>query len=122
GANHVSYVVVKEDTGKDYAGMRAAQESFKLEAPELLDWVDEYGDGIGLHILTVFPIFTLQQTRNSLAVRRLIPHGLDKSELAWTCFGFADDDEAMTERRLRQGNVIGPAGHTSLGDGPGPGL
>ena len=72
-------------SGKDYAGMRAAQESFSLEAPEVLEWVDEFGDGIGLHILTVFPTFTLQQTRNSLAVRRLIPRGLDRTELAWTC-------------------------------------
>src|SRR6185295_8602869 len=40
GANHVSYVVVADDKGKDYSGMRAAQEDFKLEAPELLDWVD----------------------------------------------------------------------------------
>ena len=45
--------------------MRAAQESFRLEAPEVLHWVDEYWDGIGLHILTVSPTFTLQQTRNS---------------------------------------------------------
>ena len=54
--------------------MRAAQENFRLEAPEVLDWVDEYGDRVGLQILTVFPTFMLQQTRNSLAVRRLMPH------------------------------------------------
>ena len=102
--------------------MRAAQESFKLEAPEVLDWVDEYGDGIGLHILTVFPTFTLQQTRNSLAVRRLIPLGPEKTELAWTCFGFTDDDEAMTERRLLQANLIGPAGYISMEDGAAPGF
>jgi anthranilate 1,2-dioxygenase large subunit/terephthalate 1,2-dioxygenase oxygenase component alpha subunit len=122
GGNHVSYSVAANDTGKDYAGMRAAQESFKLEAPEVLEWVDEYGDGIGLHILTVFPTFTLQQTRNSLAVRRLIPQGLDKTELVWTCFGFENDDEAMTERRLRQANLIGPAGYISMEDGAAPGF
>jgi anthranilate 1,2-dioxygenase large subunit/terephthalate 1,2-dioxygenase oxygenase component alpha subunit len=123
GGNHVSYSVAAEDTGKtDYAGMRAASESFSLEAPELLEWVDEFGDGIGLHILTVFPTFTLQQTRNSLAVRRLIPQGLDKTELAWTCFGFTSDDEAMTERRLRQANLIGPAGYISMEDGAAPGF
>ncbi len=123
GGNHVSYSITAADTGKkDYAGMRAAQESFKLEAPEVLEWVDEFGDGIGLHILTVFPTFTLQQTRNSLAVRRLIPLGLEKTELAWTCFGFADDDEAMTERRLLQANLIGPAGYISMEDGAAPGF
>jgi phenylpropionate dioxygenase-like ring-hydroxylating dioxygenase large terminal subunit len=123
GGNHVSYSVAANDTGKtDYAGMRAAQESFSLEAPELLEWVDEFGDGIGLHILTVFPTFTLQQTRNSLAVRRLIPQGPDKTELVWTCFGFTSDDEEMTERRLRQANLIGPAGYISMEDGAAPGF
>ncbi len=123
GGNHVSYSVAANDTGRqDYAGMRAAQESFKLEAPEVLEWVDEFGDGIGLHILTVFPTFTLQQTRNSLAVRRLIPQGVEKTELAWTCFGFTSDDEAMTERRLRQANLIGPAGYISMEDGAAPGF
>ncbi len=122
GGNHVSYSVDASDAGKDYAGMRAAQESFKLEAPEVLEWVDEFGDGVGLHILTVFPTFTLQQTRNSLAVRRLIPHGQERTELAWTLFGFESDDEAMTERRLRQANLIGPAGYISMEDGAAPGF
>jgi anthranilate 1,2-dioxygenase large subunit/terephthalate 1,2-dioxygenase oxygenase component alpha subunit len=90
--------------GREYeqAGMRAAQEGFGLEAPRVLEAVDEFGDGIGLQILSVFPSFVLQQTRNSLAVRHLIPRGLETSELAWTCFGFTDDDEAMTERRLQR--------------------
>src|SRR6266508_4464908 len=35
GGNHVSYSVAADETGKDYAGMRAAQESFSLEAPEV---------------------------------------------------------------------------------------
>ncbi len=123
GGNHVSYSITAGETGKkDYAGMRAAQENFKLEAPEVLDWVDEYGDSVGLHILTVFPTFTLQQTRNSLAVRRLIPLGPEATELAWTCFGFTDDDEAMTERRLLQANLIGPAGYISMEDGAAPGF
>ena len=37
------------------------------------------GDGIGLQILTVFPGFLLQQIRNSLAVRRVVPRGLDQT-------------------------------------------
>ena len=70
----------------------------------------------------MFPTFVLQQTRNSLAVRRLVPQGLEKTELVWTCFGFTDDDEAMTERRLRQANLIGPAGYISMEDGAAPGF
>ena len=88
----------------------------------MLDAVDEFGDGIGLQILSVFPAVVLQQTRNSLAVRRLAPLALEKTELVWTCFGFQTDDEAMTERRLLQANLIGPAGYISMEDGAAPGF
>ncbi len=124
GGHHVSYSLAADSGGKEYeqAGMRAAQEGFGLEAPELLEAVDEFGDGIGLQILSVFPTFVLQQTRNSLAVRRLVPQGLDRTELVWTCFGFESDDAEMTERRLRQANLIGPAGYISMEDGAAPGF
>jgi phenylpropionate dioxygenase-like ring-hydroxylating dioxygenase large terminal subunit len=122
GGHHVSYAFAADGGGKEYeqAGMRAAQEGFGLEAPILLEAVDEFGDGIGLQILSVFPGFVLQQTRNSLAVRRVVPHGVERTELVWTCFGFEDDDAAMTERRLRQANLIGPAGYISMEDGAAP--
>src|SRR4029453_17817339 len=124
GGHHVSYSLADDTGGREYeqAGMRAAQEGFGLEAPELLEAVDEFGDGIGLQILAGFPTFVLQQTRNSLAVRRLVPQGLDRTELVWTCFGFEGDDDAMTERRLRQANLIGPAGYISMGDGGAHGI
>jgi hypothetical protein len=102
--------------------MRSANAGLTLEAPELLHAVDEFGDGIGLQILSVFPIFVLQQIRNSLAVRRVVPLGLDRTELIWTCFGFTSDDEAMTERRLRQANLIGPSGFVSMEDGAATGF
>ena len=124
GGHHASYSLAADSGGKEYeqAGMRSAQERFGLEEPKLLEWKDEFGDGIGLQILSVFPTFVLQQTRNSLAVRRLVPRGLGQSELVWTCFGFADDDAEMTERRLRLANLIGPAGYISMEDGAAPGF
>jgi phenylpropionate dioxygenase-like ring-hydroxylating dioxygenase large terminal subunit len=124
GANHISYSLAADTGGREYeqAGMRAAQEDFSLEAPELLQSVDEFGDGVGLQILSVFPNFVLQQTMNSLAVRRIVLRGLDETELAWTLFGFTSDDEEMTERRLRQANLIGPSGYISMEDGAAPGF
>ena len=124
GGNHVSYSMRQDVAGKEYeqAGMRTAHDGYQLEAPELLENIDEFGDGIGLQILTVFPGFLLQQIRNSLAVRRIVPRGLDQTELVWTCFGFTTDDEAMTERRLRQANLVGPAGFISLEDGAATGF
>src|SRR5262245_466821 len=120
GGSHVSYTMMRTDTGGteyEKAGMRSAAGGYRLEAPELLESVDELGDGISLQILGVFPGFVLQQIMNSLAVRQVVPKGVGETELVWTCFGFASDDETMTERRLKQANLIGPAGYISLEDG-----
>jgi len=124
GGNHISYSMTADVAGKEYeqAGMRSANAGFGLEAPELLKSVDEYGDGIGLQILSVFPGFVLQQIRNSLAVRRVVPQGLERTELIWTCFGYEDDDDALTELRLRQANLIGPSGFISMEDGAATGF
>src|SRR5437868_15511407 len=59
----------------------------------------------------------LQQIRNTVAVRVLRPRGVGRSELEWIHLGFDDDDAAMEERRLRQGNLIGAAGYISMEDG-----
>src|SRR5258705_82754 len=114
----------RDIAGKEYeqAGMRTAHDGYQLEAPELLENIDEFGDGVGLQILTVFPGFLLQQIRNALAVRRIVPRGLDQTELVWTCFGFTTDDEALAELRLRQANLIGPAGFISMEDGAAAGF
>jgi phenylpropionate dioxygenase-like ring-hydroxylating dioxygenase large terminal subunit len=120
GGSHVSYTMMKTDTGGDEyekAGMRSAAGGYRLEAPELLEAVDEIGDGISLQILGVFPGFVLQQIMNCLAVRQVLPKGVGETELAWTCFGYASDDETMTERRLKQANLVGPAGYISMEDG-----
>ena len=124
GGNHISYSMAADVAGKEYeqAGMRSAQAGYGLEAPELLQNVDEHGDGVGLQILSVFPGFVLQQIRNSLAVRRVVPQGLDRTELTWTCFGYETDDEPLTELRLRQANLIGPSGFISMEDGAATGF
>ena len=125
GGSHVSYTMMRTDTGGDEyerAGMRSAKGGYRLEAPELLETVDEIGDSISLQILGVFPGFVLQQIMNSLAVRQVLPKGVTETELAWTCFGYATDDETMTERRMKQANLIGPAGFISMEDGAATGF
>ena len=115
-----------EDQGDAYEkdGMRSAggQGGFKLEAPELLEQVDELGDAVSIQILSLFPGFVLHQIRNSLAARQVVPKGVDRTELHWTLFGFVDDDEAMTRRRLMQANLVGPAGYISMEDGAATGF
>jgi phenylpropionate dioxygenase-like ring-hydroxylating dioxygenase large terminal subunit len=120
GGNHVSFTLRGTGTrGEEYeqGGMRSAQDGFRLEEPDVIDSVDEFGDGITIQILAAFPGFVLHQIMNSLAVRQVIPKGVGRTELVWTLFGYAGDDDAMTERRLRQANLVGPAGFISMEDG-----
>ena len=120
GAHHVSYSKIgSNQDNSDYASqeIRTNKEGFGLADPSLLEAMDEYGDGITLQILTVFPGFILQQIRNAIAVRQIRPCGIDKTELHWTYLGFEDDDEAMMKRRLKQNNLAGPAGFISMEDG-----
>jgi anthranilate 1,2-dioxygenase large subunit/terephthalate 1,2-dioxygenase oxygenase component alpha subunit len=65
----------------------------------------------------VFPTFVLQQIQNCLALRQVVPKGPGAMELHWTYFGFADDTPEMSRRRLRQLNLVGPAGYVSMEDG-----
>ena len=52
-----------------------------------------------------------------LAVRQVLPKGPAAMELHWTYLGFADDSAEMRRRRLRQANLVGPAGYVSMEDG-----
>jgi phenylpropionate dioxygenase-like ring-hydroxylating dioxygenase large terminal subunit len=125
GAHHCTYTEMVEDAGDAYEkdGMRSAgSQTFSLENPEVLEQADEFGDRVSIQILSLFPGFVLHQIRNSLAARQVLPKGVERTELHWTLFGFADDDEAMTRRRLLQANLVGPAGYISMEDGAATGF
>jgi len=127
GAHHCTFTEMVEDAGDAYEkdGMRSAgspKSDFSLESEEILHQVDEFGDRVAIQILSMFPGFVLHQIRNSLAARQVVPKGVDRTELHWTLFGFADDDEAMTRRRLLQANLVGPAGYISMEDGAATGF
>ena len=121
GGHHASYTIDRADDRTSTAyreqGIRSEKDRYRLVDPSLLDSVDEWGDGIQLQILTVFPGFVLQQINNCLAVRQVVPKGVGDMELHWTYFGFADDSDDMRRRRLKQANLVGPAGYVSMEDG-----
>lgn len=100
-----------------YEGVRAFNADFKLQDPSLLAGRPEFDDPISLVILSVFPNLVLQQIANTLAVRQIVPYGPDAFELVWTQFGYTDDDAEMRAIRLKQSNLIGPAGVISMEDG-----
>ncbi len=90
---------------------------FKLQDPSLLAGRAEFADGITLVILSIFPNVVIQQIANTLAVRQINPHKVDGFELVWTHFGYVDDDAELRDIRIKQSNLIGPAGLISMEDG-----
>lgn len=122
GGSHSSYTIAIPEGANATAykdqQIRSDQDGkFALADPSVLDSVEEFGDHIQLQILSVFPGFILQQIHNCLAVRHVVPRGVDKMDLVWTYFGFTDDTPEMNRRRLKQQNLVGPAGFISMEDG-----
>lgn len=94
------------------------KQDMKLEDPRFLDIVAEpWWGGPTAVMTTIFPSVIFQQQVNSVSTRHIQPDGHGAFDFVWTHFGFADDDAAMTERRLRQANLFGPAGFVSADDG-----
>lgn len=121
GGHHASasYSRMVEGAEGAYAQQAIRSENNELALGDLsmLKSVDEIGDGIVLQILSVFPGFVLQQIHNCIAVRQVLPTGTDTTDLNWTYLGYVDDTAEMRHLRLKQSNLVGPAGFVSLEDG-----
>jgi phenylpropionate dioxygenase-like ring-hydroxylating dioxygenase large terminal subunit len=122
GGHHISWSKRGTDSaaGTEYekAGeLRAQLDDFALADPSMLKAWGEFDDGITHAIQSIFPTFVLQQIQNSLAIRVLIPRSVDESELFWILFGYEDDTPEQRDMRLRQSNLVGPAGLVSMEDG-----
>ena len=100
-----------------YDGIDTYNETLSLMDPRLIGYRDEDGDFMGLNLVTVFPNLYAQRISNTLATRQIRPKGPDEFELYWMWFGHADDDPELRAMRLRQSNLIGPAGLFSMEDG-----
>lgn len=119
GWHHLSYTertdIKDEEIGKEK--LRSKQDSYRLEDTRMMEHKLELGDTVTNSIQTVFPTLVIQQILNCLAVRQLIPQGIEQSELIWTILGFEDDDEEMQALRIKANNLVGPAGFISMEDG-----
>ena len=100
---------------EDNLDMRSLIEDLKLNDPTMLDPVREF-ERYTVCMTTIWPNLILQQQSNTLAMRQIITKGPNAFELNWTFFGYETDDEAMTQRRLRQANLMGPSGYVSVDD------
>ena len=115
---HSALISQKGEQGVIAGGdeMKHNDPRLKLAGPQMLQPVREFKGADTVVIQTIWPGLIVQQQSNTLAMRHVIPRGPGAYELAWTFFGYADDDAAMTERRLMQANLMGPAGYVSVDD------
>ena len=120
GGHHVSYSAIdRAATGNaDYSAQKIRSDSdYKLADPSLLHGFEEYPDGVTLQILTVFPAMVVQQIQNAIAIRQVIPRGPGQTDLNWIYLGFEEDTPEERMMRLKQANLVGPAGYISMEDG-----
>ena len=109
-----SNAAVDSEVFKD---VRSYDTSFKLSDPSVLHGRPEFDDGITLVIMSLFSNLVIQQIANTLAIRQIVTDKTDGFELVWTQFGYVDDDQEMRDIRVKQSNLIGPAGYVSMEDG-----
>jgi phenylpropionate dioxygenase-like ring-hydroxylating dioxygenase large terminal subunit len=96
--------------------MRSYKEGMTLREPRFMDFVPEFDSPWSVTMSTIWPNLIVQREMNTLGIRQIVPTGPHEFIMKWTMFGFAGDDEAMTRHRLRQGNLMGPAGFLGLED------
>ncbi|HVH76711.1 MAG TPA: Rieske 2Fe-2S domain-containing protein [Stellaceae bacterium] len=100
-----------------YAGVGVRSNYLRLKEPALVAFHRDRADNLNIAVTSVFPSTVLVQISNSLAVRQIRPRGVDEFEVHQTMIGYADDTPEMKLHRLRQANLVGPAGFVSMEDG-----
>jgi salicylate 5-hydroxylase large subunit len=105
-----------QEVNEGTAQMKSFKSNLVLSDPRLLDTVREFPGDATVVMHTIWPNLILQQQSNTLATRQIVPRGPGEFDLHWTFFGYQTDDEAMTTRRLRQANLMGPCGLVSIDD------
>jgi len=119
--HNVTWAEAESDTDEfayqAYAGAEVRNDFLSLKEPALVTFHPERADKLNIAITSVFPSAVFAQISNSLAVRQIRPRGIDEVEIFQTMLGYADDSPEMTQYRLRQANLVGPAGLVSMEDG-----
>jgi apoptosis-inducing factor 3 len=103
-------------SGEAKKEMRSYKEGLKLHEQRFMDFIEEFDSPWSVTMATIWPNLIVQREMNTLGVRQIVPTGPHEFIMKWTMFGFAGDDEEMTRHRLRQGNLMGPAGFLGLED------
>jgi anthranilate 1,2-dioxygenase large subunit len=106
----------KAISGEAKKEMRSFKDGMSLNEKRFMDFIEEFDSPWSVTMATIWPNLIVQREMNTLGVRQIVPTGPHEFIMKWTMFGFEGDDEEMTRHRLRQGNLMGPAGFLGLED------
>src|SRR6516225_7217715 len=116
--HNITWAEAESDTAElaqeAYGAAHVRSNYLSLQEPELVRFRRERADPLNIAITSVFPGAVFVQISNSLAVRQIRPRGVDEVEIFQTMIGYADDPPDLTLHRLRQANLVGPAGLVSM--------
>ena len=96
--------------------MRAYKEGMVLQDPRIMDFIEEFDSPWSVTMQTIWPNLIVQREMNTLGTRQIVPSGPNEFTMVWTMFGYEGDSDEMTRHRMRQGNLMGPAGFLGLED------
>jgi anthranilate 1,2-dioxygenase large subunit len=117
---HSIILAIKEQANTEDAykeqNIRSFDEGFRLEDDSILALVPEFEVIATNHIQPIFPQLVIQQIHNTLVARQLLPKGPNNFELIFHFFGYVDDSAEMRALRIKQANLVGPAGYISMED------
>jgi Phenylpropionate dioxygenase and related ring-hydroxylating dioxygenases, large terminal subunit len=120
GLHSIIYVSKSDEdvNSADYKAqqIRSYDEGFHLEDDSLLALEPEFDEITTNHIQPIFPQLVIQQIHNTLVARQLLPKGPDHFELVFHFFGYEDDTPELRALRIKQANLVGPAGYISMED------
>lgn len=117
---HSIIMAIKEQADTEGAykeqNLRSYDEGFRLQDDSILALEPEFEQLATNHIQPIFPQLVIQQIHNTLVARQLLPKGPGAFELVFHFFGYTDDTPEMRKLRIKQANLVGPAGYISMED------
>ena len=116
----INYSLYESDDETDaisrYDDVAEFDTSLRLKDQSIVEFRDETGERDAVNVMAIYPGLVAARIVNTLSTRQIRPKSADEFELHWTCFGYVDDDEDLREMRLKQANILGPAGLIGMED------
>jgi phenylpropionate dioxygenase-like ring-hydroxylating dioxygenase large terminal subunit len=92
------------------------REKLIFEDPSVARGTSELAGGLYINIVSIFPATLFTIIGQTFSIRQIRPIAPDKMETVYTWFQFESDDEEMHDRRVKQSNLLGPAGYVAMED------